>query len=227
LPSYRVATGNISLGLFDVVGQDGGERAFVGHAGLANSAGSQIAADVRVLDMGPPLHGQAAPGHIRADVVGSAVLTDDDVQKIKTFIDRHENEHRSLLLLSRTERIAAAPKMYIICPHAMPFYEEDGRYARMRFSCAGFVLEAYRKARVNLLEPKALPPVDMAIIRVCYPTQIRLMEDGKISPDDLGLGGNGPWQVLLCGYLFHALNRDGVAARRGTYVPSADQRYFT
>ena len=97
MPSYRVATGSISLGLFDVVGEDGREPAFIGHTGLANSAGSQNAANVPVLDMGPPLHGRGTPGHIRADVVGSAVLTDDDVQKIKTFIDRHANEHNSFL----------------------------------------------------------------------------------------------------------------------------------
>ena len=111
-------------------------------------------------------------------------------------------------------------------PHAKPFTEEDGRYARMRFSCAGFVLEAYRKARIRFLDSKALPPVDKEIIRSCYPLQIRLMEDGKISPEDLGLEGAGPWPVLLCGYLFHALNRDAGTVRSGPYVPSiADSRF--
>lgn len=227
MPSYRVAKGVISLGLFDVVGEDGGEPAFVGHTGLANSAGSQNAARIPVLDMQPPLHGQDTPGQIRADVVGSAILTDDDVQKIKTFIDRHANEHRLFLQLSRSELITAAPEMYCILPHARPFDEDDGRYARMRFSCAGFVFEAYKKARIKLLDPNALPPVDIADIRLCYPNQIRLMEDGRVSPEDLGLAGDGPWPVLLCGYLFHALNRDGDAVRREPYVPSVADRHFT
>jgi hypothetical protein len=226
LPSYRVAKEGVSLGVFDIVGQDGGERAFVGHVGLASSTGSHTAARVAVLDMGPPLHGPDAAGTIRADVVGSAALTDDDVQKIRTFIARHANEHRSFLQFGMRELIAAAPEMYAICPHAKPFYEEDGRYARMRFSCAGFVLEAYRKARIRLLDPDALPPVDIAIIRLCYPMQVRLMEEGVISPGDLGLDGDGPWPVLLCGYLFHALDRDGIAVRREAYVPIVEHRHF-
>jgi hypothetical protein len=226
LPSYRVAEGSISLGLFDVVGKDGGELAFIGHTGLASSAGSLDAARIPVLDMGPPLHGQGAPGHIRADVVGSAVLTDDDAQKVKAFIDRHANEHRLFLQLSRAELITAVPEVYCILPHAAPFYEEDGRYARMRFSCAGFVFEAYKKARIKLLDPNALPLVDIAVIRLGYPNQVRLMENGRVSPGDLGLEGDGPWPVLLCGYLFHALNRDGDAVRREPYAPSVADRHF-
>ena len=34
LPSYRVAAASISLAMFDVVGQDGDESAFIGHTGL-------------------------------------------------------------------------------------------------------------------------------------------------------------------------------------------------
>jgi hypothetical protein len=177
--------------------------------------------------MGPPLHGQGDPGHIRANVVGSATLTDDEVQKIRTFIDRHSNEHLLFLHLSLPQLTAIAPKMYCVCPHALPFYEEDGRYARMRFSCAGFVFEAYKKARIKLLDPNALPLVDIAAIRPGYPVQVRLMDNGRVSQDDLGLEGDGPWPVLLCGYLFHALNRDGDAVRREPYVPSVADRHFT
>ncbi len=212
--------------MFDVVGQDGDEPAFIGHTGLAESAGLQNAAKIPVLDMGPPLHGHRAPGHIRADVVGSAALTDDEVKKVTNFVNRHANEHRSFRSLSRSELINAAPEMYIVRPHAKPFEEEDGRYARIRFSCAGFVLEAYRKARIRLLDSEALPSVGMDVIRLCYPTQVRLIEDGKVRPEDLGLEGDGPWPVLLCGYLFHALNREAGAVRRESYAPSIADRYF-
>ncbi len=226
MPSYRVALGSVTLAMFDVVGRDGDEPAFIGHAGLADSAGSHNAAKISVLDMGPPLHGQGTPGHMSADVVGSATLTDDEVKKITNFINRHASEHRSFLEFSRTELINAAPKMYIVRPHAKPFDEEDGRYARMRFSCAGFVLEAYRKARIRFLDSKALPSVEMDDIRLCYPLEIRLMEDGKVTPEDLGLEGDGPWPVLLCGYLFHALNRDAGTVRSEQYVPTIADRHF-
>lgn len=231
MPSYRVAAKSLSLAMYDVIGEDGGEHAFIGHTGLVKSAGSQNAANIPipVIDMGPPLHGQENPGHMIAHVVGSAVLTDDEIQKIRTFIDRHANEHLLFQQLGASqlmELMAASPKMYCIHPHAEPFYEDDGRYARMRFSCVGFVFEAYKKARINLLDPNALPPVDMTYIRPCYSTQIRLMKKGVVSPEDLGLEGDGPWPVLLCGYLFHALNRDSDAIRREPYVPSVVDRHF-
>ncbi|MHB1034154.1 MAG: hypothetical protein ACYC35_04895 [Pirellulales bacterium] len=226
MPSYRVANEIILLGLFDVVGKDGGELAFVGHVGLASAAGLQNAAKISVLDVGPPLHGQDSPGHMRADVVGSAVLTDDDVQKVRTFVDRHANEHRLFLQFSKTELMTAVPEMYCVLPHAKPFDEEDGRYARMCFSCAGFVLEAYKKARIELLDPSALPPVDIADIRLCYPMEIRLIDDGRVRREDLGLAGEGSWAVLLCGYLLHALNRDAETIRREPYVPASADRHF-
>ncbi len=226
MPSYRVNEATLSLGVFDVVGQDGGEPGFIGHAGLAETAGSQDVARVAVLDMGPPLHGEGNPGRITASAFGSAALTDDEVRKIKTFIDRHANEHRSFAQLSRSQLIDAAPQLYCVCPHAEPIYEDDGRYARMRFSCAGFVFEAYKKARIQLLDLNVLPMVGMAVIRHGYAREVRLMTDGFVSPEDLGLPGDGPWPVLLCGYLFHALNRDGDAIRRERYAPSIADRHF-
>jgi hypothetical protein len=208
VPSYRVAGSTLALSIFDVVGQDGAESGFIGHSGLAESEGSQNAAKIPVLDMGPPLHGPGHPNHVQAHLVGSATLTDDEVQKIRTFIDRHASEHSSFLQFSKRQLINAAPQMYCVHPHAKPLCEDDGRYARMRFSCAGFVFEAYKKARINLLNSDALPMVDIAVVRLGYPDHIRLMENGRVSREDLGLAGAGPWPVLLCGYLFHALNRD-------------------
>jgi hypothetical protein len=116
--------------------------------------------------------------------------------------------------------------MYCIRPHASPLYEDDGRYARTRFSCAGFVLEAYNKARIRLLDVNALPMVEMGVLALAYP-QTRLIGSGRISADALGLGGSGPWPVLLCGYLFHALKRDVDVIRHQPYAPSTADRYFT
>jgi hypothetical protein len=225
VPSYRVAGSTLSVSRFDVVGQDGAESGFIGHAGLADSAGSQSAARIPVLDMGPPLHGHGNAGYVRGDVVGSAALTHDEVQKIKTFVDRHANEHLLFSQFSTSQLIQAAPQMYCVLPHASPVYEVDGRYARMRFSCAGFVLEAYKKARIELLDLNGLPVVDMAIIAAAYP-QTRFIQSRMISAEALGLGGTGPWPVLLCGYLFHALDREAGVIRLKAYTPDIMDRYF-
>lgn len=227
MPSYRVAESAISLSIFDVVGEDGSESGFVSHTGLAEATGAQIAAKIPVLDMGPPLHGKGGSVQVRANVVGSADLTDDEVQKISTFVDQHANEHAIFAQFSASQVIKAAPQMYCVLPHASPLYEDDGRYARMRFSCAGFVLETYKRARIRLLDPNDLPRVDMAIISAAYPRQVRLMESGRISQEALGLEGSGPWPVLLCGYLFHALNRAEDAIRRELFAPSVADRHFT
>lgn len=120
MPSFRVAAENLLLAMFDVVGKDGGEATFIGHIGLVKSSGLHTPTKVSVLDMGPPLHGERNPNHIRADIVGSATLTDDEVQRIRTFIDRHTGEHLSFSQLRPRELIARAENVLRSPPrHAM------------------------------------------------------------------------------------------------------------
>ncbi|MDZ7619319.1 MAG: hypothetical protein U1E05_20155 [Patescibacteria group bacterium] len=227
MPSYRVSGSTLSLGMFDVVGKDGDDGGFIGHVGLALAGKSQDASRVFVVDMGPPLRGEREPGRIAASVVGAIALTDDEVRKIRTFIDRHASEHQVFLHVDRRQLLAAAPTMYRIHPHAEPFHENDGRYARTRFSCAGFVFEAYKKARIALVDLNSLPMCDIAIIDSGYRRHMRFMEAEGISRDALGLAGDGPWPILLCGYLLHSLNREANVVRRELYTPSISDRHFT
>lgn len=228
MPSFRVDAPTLSLNIYDVIAKDSAAQVgFIGHTGLAKSTGAHPSARIPFLDMAPPLHGHDTSQHLQAHVVGSAELTDDEVQKIKTFIDRHAGEHSVFQQFSRLQIFQTAPQMYCIIPHATPLFEEDdGRYPRMRFSCAGFVLEAYRKARINLVNTNTLPKVEYAVIEIAYSSQIGLMNHTGISREDLGLEGDGPWPVLLCGYLFHALNRDASAIRHKPYIPSIEDRRF-
>ena len=223
MPSNRVTESTLPLSPFQVVGQDGAESGFIVHAGLAESAGLQNAAKIPVLDMGPPLPGTSR--HMRGDVVGSTVLTDDDVQKIRTFVDRHLNEHAAFSHFRMSELLLSVPQMYCVLPHSSPLYENDGRYVRTRFSCVGFVLEAYKTARIRLLNLNGLPLVDMAVIAAVYP-QTKLIERGIISAESLGLHGTGPWPVVLCGYLFHSLNREANVIRQEAYTPDLADRHF-
>jgi len=73
----------------------------------------------------------------------------------------------------------------------------------------------------------ALPMIDMAVIKRAYPVQVGLMDKGSIEPEALGLEGEGPWPVMLCGYLFHALNRDADVIRRETYIPKPTDKCFS
>ena len=229
MPSSRVTGPQVSPNVFDVVGEDGDKPGFIAHTGLAESAGSHRCEKVPVIDMAPPLHASGTGNHIRAHVMGTANLTHDELHKIRTFVDRHAYEHLAFQQLEGKKllrALSAVPQMYCILPHSRPYNEADGRYCRTLFSCAGFVLEAYRFARIALLLAAPIPSVDLAILRLAYPVQFRLIDRGPLRLEDLGLEGPGPWPVLLCGYLFHALNRDGDSIRRQPYQPGPDDWYF-
>lgn len=227
MPSFRIEGSSVSPSVFDVVGTDGDEPCFIAHAGLAESAFSCEVHAVPVFDMGPPLRGRGRAVAIRADAIGSAELDVDELHKIRVFIDLHAGEHASLMQLSPRDILHRAPEMYCIFPHAEECREDDGRYARTRFSCAGFALEAYKSAGIMLLYADALPAVSMDVLRSAYPEHIRRLESGRIAPDSLGLTGAGPWPVLLCGYLFHSLARSAGEIREQPYSPTIEDRFFT
>ncbi|MBL4884581.1 MAG: hypothetical protein JKY95_08620 [Planctomycetaceae bacterium] len=227
MPSYRVNESSILLSIYDVVGQDGKLRDFIEHTGLAASAGSYDAKDkTPIFDMGPPLHGNDNLSRMKISVVGVANLTDDEERKIKTFLDRHAAEHAIFQKIGRKEILRLAPQMYCVYPHVSKLREEDDRYPRMRFSCVGFVFEAYKKARIRLLEKDTLPDLDMDLIRKAYRVQARWIDQGKIKLEDLGFEGDGPWPVMLCGYLFHAFNRTSSEIRTEPYIPYLEDQSF-
>jgi hypothetical protein len=66
----------------------------------------------------------------------------------------------------------------------------------------------------------------MEVIRSAYPRETRLSEAGRIDLVSLGLRGPGPWPVMLCGYLFHAVKRDAAAIRRSPYTPRPGDEVF-
>ncbi len=221
MPAWRI--NNISstpyLNLFDVIGQDG-QGHFILHAGLAANSGAQQARNIPVIDMGPPLPSNRP---MPANVVGTTYLTVDEQQKIKTFVDRHKSEHLALqkVQLNRT----TIGQAYCVMPHATPLKEADGRYTRMRFSCAGFVLEAYKFAHIQIVNENYIPAIDLVKIQQAYPAFSKRLNNNAIRVS-LGLSGNGPWPVMLCGYLFHALNRSPQQIRQTSYVAHSGHEVF-
>lgn len=222
MPSYHHARGLPSLRHYDVLGATQGTEAdFVVHAGLSNG-GDVIHGMAEVIDMGPPLHSSDQPYRMSVAAAGQAELTDDEVQKIRTFVDRHANEHQAYAAARAREVFRRIPEMYIVLPHAAPLLEADGRYARVRFSCAGFVVEAYKAARIPTVDTESLPNVDLREIELAYPE----IENRPRLRNAVGLTDDGPWPVLLCGYLFHALDRTPEAIRQVAYVPQLEDRYY-
>jgi hypothetical protein len=177
-------------------------------------------ADVRVWHMGPPLIiGQKSIGLARADascravhVAGIVDLDADDLEGIRTWLAEVEKEDRPY-------GMTGTPRQYIVKPHVeWARASETGRPLYRKFSCAGFVLECYRAAGVQLvsLPDDTLPEVDLQTVLQAYPAAAVEALRARI-----GIPGPGPWRILLPGYLFHALDRLTPTTALTGYTPSS------
>ena len=196
--------------------------AFIAHTGLASRSGQQKRSAVDVVHMGPPLR---TDGQMTADTHGTTRLNDNERRKIENFNDRHAGEHAATRNLTGRALLRRAATLYCIHPHTVRHLEEDGRYARIRFSCAGFVFEAYRKAGITLLDESTMPPVSLDELKRSYSSFSSMLDLPQFRAS-MGLSGPGEWQVMLCGYLLHALNRNATDIRSTPYVPSETDTYF-
>jgi hypothetical protein len=207
-----------AVNVYDLIGEDGEEAGFISHLGLARTGGAQPTRSVEVYHMGPPL---TVDGQMDGDVIGGLKLTDDEVSRIRTFIDRHSNEHAAVRMVGPE----SVYSVYIIRPHVALRREPDGRYSRTRFSCAGFAFEAYREARILLVDVTSLPLVELEVVKAAYP-QFAVLLDRPQFRQALGLVGGGGWPILFCGYLFHSVRRADEDVRATPHRPSVDQRVF-
>ena len=167
MPALRLSTtaNGIRASEFDVVGSDADATEiseFVVHVGLLLAPPQTLDADdfVKLLHMAPPL--ERNQGGCVADVWGSAALAVDECRKIKLFADDRIGENE--------KKQTAARLQYVVRPHAVPIEAPDGTVIRWRFSCAGFVVEAYQFARVDLLETdeSQLPLCTLETLRIAY-----------------------------------------------------------
>lgn len=221
MTSVRLIEDAVSLAFLDVVGYCS-ETGFVLHAGLVADGGTRPRLEFGVIHMEPPLGDVSS---YRFDLCGTAHLAQEEIFKIRMFVLKHLEEHaelRGLRGLSLLRRLDAG---YCVYPHAIPLRESDGRYVRVRFSCAGFVYEAYKSARLNLLDLNALPYIDLPILKQSYP-RFETQLDSPEFRASLGLQGDGPWPVMLCGYLFHALNQPDAEIRSTPFRPRESDAWF-
>jgi len=220
MPAQRLTNRPVRLDRFDAVAEDSQSVVnFVCHVGLALEAHEAICRgeQVAVVHMKPPYQ---KPGWMAADSVGSAALTVDEANQIELYLDQIESEY---------DAAARRPdwrQQYVVHPHVKPWCSKDGTPLWLRFSCAGLVIESYREAGIDLVSEERLPSVYPKALDEAYPELAPVREVSSRRREYLGIPGEGPWPVVLAGYVLHALKRTSEEIRHAPYVPSHDDATF-
>ena len=162
-----------------------------------------------MVHMGPPLTQEDERTPIHA--IGSAGLTAGQIRQIGVFVDEQMAEYEAEKLRKH--------KQYVICPHVK---EPDSECSCRRFNCAGFVVEAYRDAGIDLVTTDAdsLQPVSLETLSHAFPDMARYLRSPRLRVK-YGLNGNVPWPVLLAGYVITAMQRPTEQIRETPYVPKS------
>ncbi len=211
MPAIDLDQGPQTLSLYDVVGQRAeGQTRFVKHVGLLDEDNQSVKMgdEVRVLHMGPPLE----QGTIKVHVVGRVQLRNDEIKIISTWFEKIVDEYPRL-----------PERQYVIRPPWKDEYDSNTKTRRYRrYSCAGFVLDSHRQVDIELLQ------IDDGSLPDVYPKTIKLAYGWNPGPllSAFGLEGDGPWKVVLAGYVLHALNRPTNQIRQEPYQAKEGDEQF-
>ena len=156
--------------------------------------------------MGPPLRHGSAGGPVHA--IGTVPLSVDEIQQINVFVDELYSEYKA--------HNARNHRQYVIRPHVWPERDSDGTVLFLRFNCAGFVIEAYRAVGIDLVRTadNEIPWVSLGILVTAYPELAPYLQNASFR-DSYDLPGDGPWPVILPGYVLNALERQEDVIRSG------------
>lgn len=197
---------------FAVVGYYNYNRTAVLHAALLREdrAAIRVGQKVPVFEMG-----------LNMLVVGP--LTTSQLESTPTMepevigyvnLSSDERKQLSLRLSELDKDTAASGSGFLLFPHAIP--------SRRQFSCIGFVYDCYDSCNIQLVDISTLPDVYADFMSNLFPSLAR--ERNRIAH---GLTGNGPWKILLPGYVFHSLSRSDVDIRRHPFpITSKAQAHF-
>lgn len=204
----------------DVVGQDSESWAeFITHVGLAADRHSEATSSTKlqIIHMGPPL--ERSDEEVDVHAHGCVPLTADEMELIDVFVNRTQAEYGA--------HNAGELQQYMIVPHCRQEEKADGTVAFRKFSCSGFVIEAYRFAGIDLIvtEPEDLPKVGIDTLLRAYPKQQRQLSHARFRRS-LGLEGAGPWPIVLAGYVLNSLRRTEAEIRGKPYLPQPGDEYF-
>jgi hypothetical protein len=224
MPARRLGGTMVSIRRCDVAGLDAATNPeFIGHVGLASEERDQFgeADEIGLVHMMPPLErgGQGS----RINCLGSVNLTIDEIRQIDVFADEVESEYEAARI--RNDR----SRQYVIAPHVRDMLAADGTTTCRQFNCAGFVIEAYREAGIDLLrtDPAALPPVSLDILMEQYPNVAPLLRNPRFRKRyGLEVPDDGPWHVVLAGYVVNALDRPEEEIRTRPHTAEAGDEFF-
>lgn len=219
MPARRLEDDFLAISAYDVAGQDSlHDTEFVTHVGLSAEDRSDICrgTPLFMVHMIPPL--QVGGCGFPIQMTGSVPLTVDQQRKIGVFID----ERRSELLGQR--ELPKSWQQYTIIPH---FRAPDENFSFPRFSCAGFVIEAYQYAQIDLVKraPGDLPLVQLDTLIKAYPDHARHLQSPAIR-SGYGLENDREWPAILAGYVINSLARESDEIVAGPYRPLAGDEYF-
>lgn len=233
MPARRIGAASVAVARYDVLGFDSvAEPTFVAHVAVAAGAGSissEATTGLRVTHMMPPFHAAGRP--FVAQCVGGANLSEDEGHRIQSFIQglRSEYEAEEQRLRgsgewNKSARTKFSADQYAIRPHIRR-PTADRPYHQ--FSCAGFVYEAYLEADIVLLDASEmmLPMCNLKSLRTAYPHMAERLDDSALRAEK-GLDGNGPWKVLLPGYIMNSLDRMREEILAEPYKPESGAAWF-
>lgn len=213
-----------SIQSFDVVGVCGVTPGFVSHVGLARDEMDDVTTEsmLRLIHMKPPLTFDEDGEKSRAHCIGGVMLSNDEQEKIRVFAERLFGEYLEQGVSDRDQ--------YTVIPRIDDGQGQDDMTIRRQFSCASFVIAAYSRARIEFIETSiaTLPSVELKTLQQGWRRGlVRLYEDPERRAADLNLVGNGPWPIVMPGYVLNALNRSDAEVRNGApYRPQSGDEFF-
>ena len=177
------------------------------------------------------------------ETIGDMSADEISANVIAFLEDLSEDERRQMRLwfhlisplFAETGRPSQGPKLrraeladfitnchYIAHPPICEKYDfTTGRPNNLWFSCAGFVIYLYEKSKVvrellvSYSEP-SFPTVNRDIIHATW---------FKLPPEimsAIGLSGDGPWPVVMPGYVANAFKRESNVIRNTPYLPQEE-----
>jgi hypothetical protein len=199
-------------------------RAGRAHAAMLNSDSDlKYGGQFEVCHMCPPL--SLPSGYLNSNakslchvhVVGFVQLTDNEKKKIGERVKYYDT------LTPLAMSVDDCWNQYTLLPSVANYRDsKTGKTRYKRFSCAGFVLQVYKEAGINLLTSKDA--------EIPAQTKDRLMAAyHEFLPKYLeqlptwGMNGEGPWRIHLPGYVIHSLAREDAVVRTQPYAPKSAQ----
>lgn len=227
MPAKDLATDPCDLARYDVLAQRAPASRFIRHLALIEQDHPGAGGGVRVpaTHMSPPFR---IGEDLDVDAMGSVPLSRDETRAMETWISGMNDEYSRQSFSDDGEQYTAHPAWEDVRSGA-----NQGVVRYRRYSCAGFVVDAYREVGIALLpmardrhgthlDESRLPLVSRATVARNYPAATRYPE----LLERWGLRGPGPWPVLLPGYVLHALDRAESEIRSGPYTPAEGDAEF-